>query len=134
MTIAKAASTVADWAGQDDCYVSMNRFRGRRLMANLYSLRALWTDLDFHRLKAWQDWSAQAIWELVIPDYLSASGLPGPTVGISSGRGIYLIWLFGAVPGQALPRWSACQKRIFEAFRGLGADRQAIAADRYGKP
>lgn len=130
VTPAKAAEGVADWTGWDDCYVSMNRFKGRRRMENLAVLRAIWTDLDFHKLKRWEHWTAEGIWQIAVPDYLTDAGLPQPTMGIASGRGLYLLWLFEPVPAQALPRWNACQKRIFEAFRELGADRQAMDAAR----
>ena len=126
----KAAVTVTDWTGQEDSYISINRFKGRRLLANLYSLRAVWADLDHHKLKRWQNWDAEGIWEIAVQEYLSDAGLPHPTLGIASGRGLYLIWIFQPVPAQALPRWSACQRRIYEAFRSLGADRQAMDAAR----
>ncbi len=126
LTAAKAAVTVTDWTGQDDSYVSMNRFRGRRRMENLVGLRAVWVDLDLYKLKRWQHWSIEGVWEIAVPDYLSDAGLFQPTLAIGSGRGLYLIWLIEPIPAQALPRWNAVQKRIYEAFRGLGADRQAI--------
>lgn len=51
VTLRQAVETVLAWTGREDCYVSMNRFKGRRSLANLWSLRALWVDLDFHKLK-----------------------------------------------------------------------------------
>ncbi len=130
LTPRQAVERVADWAGQDDSYVSINRFRGRRTLGNLWQLRAVWTDLDYHKLKRWQNWDADGIRQLIVPDYLSDTGLPHPTLAVASGRGQYLIWLFEPVPAQALPRWNAVEKRIFEAFRTLGADRQAMDAAR----
>ena len=130
MTPAKAADTVVEWTGKFDSYVSMNHFKGRRRMENLATLRALWIDLDFHKLKRWEHWTAEGVWRIVVPEYLADARLPQPTAAIGSGRGLYLIWLFSPTPAQALPRWNACQKQIFESFRELGADRQALDATR----
>ncbi|AEW03942.1 hypothetical protein Sulac_0373 [Sulfobacillus acidophilus DSM 10332] len=130
VTLRQAVETVLAWTGREDCYVSMNRFKGRRSLANLWSLRALWVDLDFHKLKKWQHWADEGVWGLVVPEYLTDARLPQPSMAIASGRGLYLLWLFRTVPAAALSRWTACQQQIFEAFKGLGADRQAMDAAR----
>ncbi len=41
-----------------------------------------------------------------------------------------MVWLHTPVPRAAMPRWNACQKRLWEALRGLGADRGAVDAAR----
>jgi hypothetical protein len=46
------------------------------------------------------------------------------------GRGLVLGWLHTAVPTQALPRWRACQRALYDALRSLGADRLATDAAR----
>lgn len=123
---------VTEWTTQypDDCYLSMNRFKGRRLLFNLYSLRAVWTDLDkYERLARLRAKSQDSIWYLLQQE-LAGAQLPYPSIVIDSGRGFYVIWLFQPVPAQALPRWHAVQERIFTIFRPLGADPKARDAAR----
>jgi hypothetical protein len=52
-----------------------------------------------------------------------------PTLAIGSGRGLYLIWLYRYIPRAALPRWTACQKVLWEVLKRLRADRAAIGGD-----
>ena len=56
--------------------------------------------------------------------------IPPPTLAISSGQGLYLIWQHEHIKRSALPRWNACQRRIGEVLRPLGADAQAKDAAR----
>jgi hypothetical protein len=56
--------------------------------------------------------------------------MPEPTLAIGSGRGLYLLWLHSVLPRSALPRWTACQRKLWEVLKGLGADRAAIDAAR----
>jgi hypothetical protein len=61
---------------------------------------------------------------------LSAAAMPEPTLAISSGRGLYLLWLHSPIPRAALPRWTACQHELYEVLRLHGTDRAALAAAR----
>jgi hypothetical protein len=49
-----------------------------------------------------------------------------PTLAIGSRRGLYLIWLYRPILRAALPRWTACQKVLWEVLKRLRADRVAI--------
>jgi hypothetical protein len=53
-----------------------------------------------------------------------------PTLAIGSGRGLYLLWLHQPIPRAALPRWTACQKVLWEVLKRLGANRAMIGGDR----
>jgi hypothetical protein len=53
-----------------------------------------------------------------------------PTLAIGSGSGLYLIWLYRPIPRAALPRWTACQKVLWEVLKRLAADRAMIGGDR----
>ena len=115
--------------GQPDVYISQNRFYGQRLIARLAQLDALFADIDYYRVEKLRKHSPEQVHELALR-YLSDASLPSPSLAIATGRGVALIWLHDAVPRQALPRWNACQKQLFETLKPLGADRQALDAAR----
>jgi hypothetical protein len=65
-----------------------------------------------------------------MPTALVATGIPEPSLAISSGRGLYLLWLHSPIPRSALPRWAACQREICRTLGHLGADSMAVDASR----
>ena len=125
------AYVVRQLAGKTDVYLSQNRFFGRRrAIACLAQLDALFIDLDYYSL-------APGIGHLrpehilsVAFEQLDESRIPAPTIAISTGRGIALIWMHSAVPRGALGRWQACQREIYRALSDLGADPRALDAAR----
>lgn len=120
---------VRELAGAPEVYLSQNRFRGPRKIAHLWQLDALWVDLDFHKVPAWRDKPPESMWELC-KDVLEDEGLPRPTLTVATGRGLALVWTHNPIPRPALPRWNACQQRLYAAFKSLGADRGALDAAR----
>jgi hypothetical protein len=118
-------------AGETDVYLSQNRFFGRRrAIACLAQLDALFADLDYYSL-------APSIGHLrpehilrVALEQLDDYRIPAPTIAISTGRGIALIWMHSTVPRGALGRWQACQRVIHHALSDLGADPRALDAAR----
>lgn len=109
----------------ENVYLSMNRFWSpRRRIAYLSQLDALFCDLDYYGMP---DLAGRDPWQVLEMSMqaLEAAHIPSPSVAVSSGRGLALMWLHDAVPRQALPRWNACQKAIFEALKHLGADARA---------
>ena len=115
--------------GQPDVYLSTQRFRGRRRIAQLLSMGALYADLDYYRIPELAGADPRRVLELALTALASAS-MPEPTLAISSGRGLYLLWLHSPVPRAALPRWTACQRELWEVLKPLGADRAALDAAR----
>src|SRR5215213_518580 len=61
---------------------------------------------------------------------LQHSRIPPPSLAVSTGRGLALIWRHEPVPRSVLPKWNLCQEYIFEALKGLGADPTAKDAAR----
>ncbi len=45
---------------------------------------------------------------------LGRASMPPPALAISSGRGLYLLWLHSPVPRAALPRWTTCQHELYD--------------------
>ena len=115
--------------GQPDIFISQNRFYGSRLLARLAQLDALFADLDYYRVSSLREHTPEQVHALAL-EKLADANLPSPSLAIATGRGVALIWLHDAVPRQALPRWNACQKHLFETLKPLGADHQALDAAR----
>lgn len=115
--------------GQSNVYLSTQRFRGRRRVAYLLSLSELYADLDYYRIPSLADAAPRRVLELALKD-LSGAGIPEPSLAISSGRGLYLLWLHQPIPRSALPRWAACQREICRTLKPLGADPMAVDAAR----
>ncbi len=115
--------------GEPDVFISQNRFYGSRLVSRLAQLDALFADLDYYRIAEYHRHTPEQIYGLAL-EYLDDAGIPRPTLAIGTGRGVALVWLHNPVPRQALPRWMACQKHIFQILSPLGADSKALDAAR----
>src|SRR5262249_53892713 len=118
-------------AGKRDIYISQNRFFGwRRTVSNLAELNACFCDLDYYHAPDIAHLRPDHVLWLVY-ERLGEPLIPQPTVAIGTGRGIALLWFLELpVPRNALPRWAACQRTIYEALIDFGADRYAIDAAR----
>ena len=124
-----ALALLDEYQGQDDVYLSTQRFRGRRRISELLSMGALFADLDYYGRPGLAAEDPQRVLDLVL-GALSMAGMPTPSIAIGSGRGMYLIWLHSPIPRAALPRWKACQERLQDTLRTLGADPKARDAAR----
>ena len=68
---------------------------------------------------------------LSVRTFLHDEGIPAASLIVSSGRGLYLKWLFETpIPQSALPRWNAVQCELVERLQGFGADPMAKDASR----
>ena len=117
------------YKGRDDVYLSTQRFRGRRRIAQLLSLSSLHADLDYYKVPELAGAAPGRVLEGALAT-LDAAKNPAPSLAIHSGRGLYLLWLHSAIPRAALPRWAACQRELHEVLRPFGADAQAKDAAR----
>jgi hypothetical protein len=98
-------------------------------VAYLLSLSELYADLDYYRIPRLAGADPRKVLELAL-EALVATGIPEPSLAISSGRGLYLLWLHSPIPRSALPRWAACQREICRTLVHLGADSMAVDAAR----
>jgi hypothetical protein len=117
------------YRSREDVYLSTQRFRGRRRIAHLLSLGSLFADVDFYQVPKLQHAGPRCVLELAM-SALEAAAMPEPTLAITSGRGLYLMWLHSSIPRAALPRWMVCQRQLWEILSPLGADRAALDAAR----
>jgi hypothetical protein len=117
---------VGEYAGRENVWVSMNRFRGGRKVANLRHLCALYSDCDFYKISTLAGKGPSFAAEYA-SEQLRLAGIPDPSLVVSSGQGLQLVWFLEPVPAQALPRWTAIQKCIHEALEPVGAD--AVSKD-----
>ena len=124
-----AIELLKHYQGQEDTYLSTQRFRGRRRIVHLLSLGSLFADLDYYRIRELVGSHPLAVLEIAL-FALEKAAMPSPTLVIGSGRGLYLLWLHSPIPRAALPRWTACQRSLWEVLKHLGADRAAIDAAR----
>ena len=116
-------------SGQDDIYLSMQRFFGKRTIADLAELGAMYADVDYYKRPELEGFDPRGVLEEAL-DALHKSRKPSPSLAISSGRGLYLLWFHAPVPRAALPRWNACQEELRGALESLGADAAAVDAAR----
>ena len=124
-----ALALLDQYSGQDDVYLSMQRFRGRRRISELLSMGALFADLDYYGRPRLAAEDPRRVLDLALGT-LSMAGVPAPSIAIGSGRGMYLVWLHHPIPRAALPRWRACQERLKDVLANLGADPKARDAAR----
>ena len=117
------------YRGRDDVYLSTQRFRGRRRIAQLLSLSSLHADLDYYKVPELAGAEPSRVLEGAI-GALEKAQKPTPSLAIHSGRGLYLMWLHSSIPRAALPRWAACQHEMQQVLRPFGADGQAKDAAR----
>lgn len=115
------------WEGKADAYLSVQRFRHSRTIAQLLSLSSLYCDLDYYR--TWPDLHPYMAADLATY-HLAQAGIPSPTLAISSGRGLYLIWQHDHIPRSALPRWNRCQQELGDVLRDFSPDPKAKDAAR----
>ena len=115
-------------AGQEDTYLSMQKFWGWKRIALLASLGAMYVDLDYYRTEHATSSPVHVLQHAM--NLLDEEKIPPPSLAISSGQGLYMIWLHGQVPARALPRWSRCQKELHDILKPLGADSGAKDAAR----
>ena len=113
----------------EDVYIAQNRFWGRRLIARLAQLDALFADLDYYTVPDLAGAHPDYVLDLALEALLIAR-IPSPSLAVSTGRGLALVWLHSAIPRAALSRWNACQRRLWETLKPLGADRRALDAAR----
>ena len=109
----------------NDTYISQAEFfKPNRRLVNLWRLGLAFVDLDTYQTK-WGSRTPEEV-SLSVRTFLHDEGIPAASLIVSSGRGLYLKWLFETpIPQSALPRWNAVQRELVERLQGFGADPMA---------
>lgn len=124
------AEIVPAYGGLDDVYVSQNRFFGSRKLSRLAELSSLYSDIDFFKVGDLAEMSPMGVFKYYALDALEEARIPPPSLAISTGRGLALVWRHTPVPRAVLKKWNLCQEHIFRALEDLGADSKAKDAAR----
>lgn len=96
---------------------------------NLASLNGIWLDLDFYKPRcAYRNQTKEGMVEILIDRLRNDLMWPMPSIIMSSGKGLFALWLHDALPSSALPVWKACQASLNCPFADMGRDLQAIPA------
>lgn len=113
--------------GEQDVYMSLNRYGSGLGTRNLISLSALYADLDYYNVPKLAKYHPYEVLEMVL-ERLRDEGISNPTHAIGSGRGLYLIWQHHPVRPEALTKWRRVSKRLSEVLHEFGAD-AAVGSD-----
>ena len=127
--VEKLYDVLPAYGGLQDVYITQNRFYGPRAVSRLAELSAMYTDLDYYKIEGLAEMSPQGVLELALEALLRAR-IPYPSLGVTTGRGIALVWRHEPEPRSALPKWNRCQSEIYEGLKRLGADPLARDAAR----
>lgn len=113
----------------ENTYMTINSFKNHnRLTSNVYSLNALWADIDYYNIPKYRNCSYIQMVEIISKNKLIKK-IP-PSFYVFSGNGIYLIWLIENAHNSCINIWKALMKRINEELEKYGADQNAIDVTR----
>lgn len=108
-------------------YLTINSFKSPlKTLSNLYSLNALWSDIDYYGISEYKDKTYLEMIDIISNNKLIKKA--PPSYWVYSGRGIYPLWLIEDAHNSCLPIWNKIMRTIHEALKAYGADPKAIEA------
>jgi hypothetical protein len=118
-------------AGEQDVYLTQNRFGGRRKVLQQYlrELASLYVDIDFYDVPSLAGRPPETVLEMAL-ERLREAGIPEPSLALCSGQGLYLNWLHYPVGWKELLGWQDCQYKLWRILKPIGADPRARDAAR----
>lgn len=113
-----------------DTYIAQNEFfRPNRQVVNLWRLTSHYLDLDTYKCEKLRH--PPELLSAMLLDACGESGIPEPSLILSSGRGMQVKWLLASpVPRTVLPRWQAVQNELWRRLQHFEADARALDASR----
>lgn len=114
-----------------DTYISQSVFKKpNRRSANIHTISHAFVDLDTYNVEALEDMPVEAIVDRIL-DFCAAKQFPVPSLIISSGRGLYLKYIWSTfVSGRASERAVAVNKQLVETFKEFGTDPHCVDMSR----
>lgn len=107
---------------ESDVFVTPNTmYKKQRRVANIRQFRALFQDLDIHKLGYSKE---EVVWSIYIMAY--ENKIPMPTMIVDSGRGLHIYWKIKNAPYGALNTWQELQDYLYYQLKPLEADRKAL--------
>ena len=105
-----------------DVFVTPNTmYRKQRRVSNIRQFRALFQDLDIHKLGYNKE---EVVWSIYIMAY--ENKIPMPTMIVDSGRGLHIYWKIKNAPYGAIQTWQELQDYLYYQLKPLEADRKAL--------
>jgi hypothetical protein len=126
-SVEKLYEVLLEYAGLDDVYLSLNRCYGTR--KRIAEVSAMYSDLDYYNVPELSHIPPEGVFTLTM-EALEQAKIPCPSLAMSTGRGLALVWRHKPVSGNVLSKWNLCQQSICEALKELGADPKAKDAAR----
>lgn len=115
-----------------DNYISQAEFlKPNRRVVNIARLNLNFVDLDLYHVDPNRErFTDERQMAGAVRIFCYDNNIPQPSITAFSGRGLYIKYLTGTLPRQALPRWNAVQRQLVELFAPFGADPRAKDASR----
>ena len=105
-----------------DVFVTPNTmYRKQRRVSNIRQFRALFQDLDIHKLGYSKE---EVVWSIYIMAY--ENKIPMPTMIVDSGRGLHIYWKIKNAPYGAIQTWQELQDYLYYQLKSLEADKKAL--------
>lgn len=112
----------------DDVFITQNRFiERRRKIESLLQIDAIWSDIDYYKHPDLADLHPMLVLERAL-EILTREKIPEPTISISSGRGLYLIWLIEPIDAAEVVRWNRVQKKLQQVLSEIKSDSKSLPA------
>ncbi len=112
-----------------DTYISQNRFDKTRHTSSLSELNALYIDIDYYKIPELCDVAPEYVYDL-LQFHMDRHQIIAPSLAMSSGQGMYLVWYINPVASHELHRWNEVQRHLYRIFSEFGTDRKALDASR----
>lgn len=122
----KDAKDLACLQGENDIYIGQNIFskHGSYTKDNVSHLNAVYVDLDYYKIRKMKPEVMTSYLKLLV--FNKDIAIPEPSLYISSGRGLYLIWLLDFQHKkddfENEKYWSNVEERLVNQFKDYGAD------------
>lgn len=107
---------------EEDVFITPNTmYRKQRRVSNIRQFRALFQDLDIHKLGYSKE---EVVWSIYIMAY--ENKIPMPTMIVDSGRGLHIYWKIKNAPYGAIQTWQELQDYLYYQLKSLEADKKAL--------